>query len=295
MLFFKKIGLERIAWSLRRLYCPVESNALVLEVGSGGNPYARANVLLDAYEDTRERHWVPLVTDRPIILGFGERLPFRDKSFDFVIACHVLEHSADPVAFLNELQRVAKAGYIETPDAFMERVNPYRDHRLEVTVRNAELVIRRKRMWVVEPDTVELYENRVKPLLTGELIPRHPFAFHVRYFWKDVIRFRVVNTETDGPMWDPPAERESCRPIVDPWGGLRSFLLNHLRSLFSQTSRNKALNVLGLLRCPTCAGEELLRFQDEIRCPSCGMSYAVRNGIPIMYHRNLLMRRSVIQ
>ena len=39
MRFFRAIGIERVAWSLRRLHCPVDDNALVLEVGSGGNPY----------------------------------------------------------------------------------------------------------------------------------------------------------------------------------------------------------------------------------------------------------------
>jgi len=106
----------------------VAPEALVLEVGSGGNPYARANVLLDAYEVTRQRHWVPLKTDRPTVLGFVEHLPFKDKAFDFVIASHVLEHSADPDRFLSELQRVGRGGYIEVPDAFMERIIPYRDH-----------------------------------------------------------------------------------------------------------------------------------------------------------------------
>src|SRR3954471_2834901 len=92
----RALGQERLAWSLRRLHCPVDSQALVLEVGSGGNPYPRANVLLDAYEATRERHWVPLVADRPTVLGFVENLPFRDRAFDFVIASHVLEHSSHP-------------------------------------------------------------------------------------------------------------------------------------------------------------------------------------------------------
>jgi len=106
------LGQEKIAWSLRRLYCPVDSEALVLEVGSGGNPYFRSNVLVDAYENTGERHWVPLTMDRPTVLAFAEKLPFKDKSFDFVIASHVFEHSQDPVRFLEEMQRVAKAGYI---------------------------------------------------------------------------------------------------------------------------------------------------------------------------------------
>src|SRR5262245_15583726 len=133
MSLFRRLGMESVAWSLRRLHCPVPDDALVLEVGSGGNPYARANVLLDAYEATAQRHWVPLKVDRPLVLGFAERLPFRDRAFDFVIASHVLEHSSNPERFLGELMRVARAGYIEVPDAFMERINPYEDHRLEIT------------------------------------------------------------------------------------------------------------------------------------------------------------------
>ena len=45
------------------------------------------------FEEARERHRVPLVTDCPTVLGFVENLPFRDNALDFVIAPHVLEHS----------------------------------------------------------------------------------------------------------------------------------------------------------------------------------------------------------
>lgn len=102
---------KKIAWSLRRLALEIPPDALVLEVVSGGNPYPRANVLLDAYEETRERHWVPLIHDRPTVLSFGENLPFKDKSFDYVIAAHVLEHTPYPEKFLAELQRVARGAW----------------------------------------------------------------------------------------------------------------------------------------------------------------------------------------
>ena len=104
---FLAIGKTKWAWACRRLYCPVPASALVLEVGSGGSPYFRANVLIDAYADTRERHWAPFITDRPSVLGMGEALPFRDKCFDFVIASHVLEHSANPEIFF---ARIAECG-----------------------------------------------------------------------------------------------------------------------------------------------------------------------------------------
>ena len=44
----------------------------MLDVGAGGNPYPRANVLLDGYEDTVERYHSALVCDRPFVFGMIE-------------------------------------------------------------------------------------------------------------------------------------------------------------------------------------------------------------------------------
>lgn len=274
MALCRKIGLERFAWALRRLHCPVLRDALVLEVGSGGSPYARANVLLDAYEATRERHWAPLVADRPTVLGFVENLPFRDGAFDFVIASHVLEHSPDPERFVSELQRVARAGYIETPDAFMERVNPYHDHRLEVTVRNNRLVIRKKPDWCADRELVELYEQRAKPWVAGETIPRHPFDFHVRYYWADRIDHEILNPDVDA-AWMPPKI-----PLTSPSasGRARKRLLGALRSLFSQRARNRHIDLLSLMRCPVCKSENLRREGATVVCAGCGSVHPVRDG-----------------
>ncbi len=282
MLYFEKLGMENIAWSLRRLHCPVDKNALVLEVGSGGNPYARANVLLDAYEETRERHWVPLKVDRPMVLGFVEKLPFKDHAFDFVIASHVLEHSSDPQRFLSELQRVARGGYVEAPDAFMERINPYRDHRLEVTCRKNKLIIRKKPSWIVEQDIVELYENRAKPFLTGTLIPKHPFAFHVRYYWRNKIDFNIINPEVNA-AWEPvPCDRQTpaCQGFK---GKMRGMFLDFLRYCLSQKTRNNSLELIDLLICPTCGSDVLSTSAEVLICNRCGAVYPVRNGIPVMY------------
>lgn len=279
MRFARGLGMEKVAWALRRLHCPVPRDALVLEVGSGGSPYARANVLLDAYEVTRERHWAPLVADRPTVLGFVENLPFRDCAFDFVIASHVLEHSPDPERFLSELQRVARAGYIETPDAFMERVNPYHDHRLEVTVRKNRLIIRKKSDWCVDTDLVELYEQRAKSRVAGEAIPRHPFDFHVRYYWSDRIDHEILNPGVDA-AWVPP---ETFAVSQCAGGGTRKRLLRGLRSLFSQRGRNSHIDLVSLMRCPICKGEGLRREGVTLVCAGCGSVHPVREGgIPDM-------------
>lgn len=278
----RRLGWVRMAWSLRRLHCPVDAKALVLEVGSGGNPYFRSNVLLDAFEDTQQRHWAPLVADRPTVLGAVERLPFRDKSFDFVIASHVFEHTTEPELFLQELQRVAKAGYIEVPDALMERLNPYRDHRLEVTVRDGKLIVRKKADWRVDPELVELFESRGKKWISGETIPRHPFDFHVRYYWHDSIDFTVLNPEIDA-AWTAPTEENTGSRSGGVRARINSYILMAVRSLLSQRCRNTQIDLARLLACPECRSADLDVGEKYVICCSCQSEYPVRNGLPMMF------------
>jgi len=273
--------LKRIKWSLRRVTLNIPADALVLEVGSGGNPYPRSNVLLDAYAEARERHWEALVHDRPTVLSFGENLPFKDKAFDYLIAAHVLEHTPYPEKFLAELQRVARAGFIETPDAFMERINPYKDHRLEVTVRDGELFIRKKADWIYDADLVELYEKRAKAIITLETIPRHAAEFHMRYFWKDEIKFTVVNPEVDA-SWTPPAADSNAAQQLGIKAKLRLVILGMIRRWFSQGGRNAKLDILPLMRCPKCHSEQLERKSaDYIVCKGCSTHF--KTGLNIFY------------
>lgn len=266
--------LNKIKWSVRRLTLKIPRDALVLEVGSGGNPYPRANVLVDAYIETRERHWAPLICDRPTVIAYGENLPFKDKVFDYVIAAHVLEHTPYPEKFLAELQRVAKAGYIETPDAFMERINPYKDHRLEVTIRDECLVIRKKHAWIYDADLVELYEKRAKAIITRETIPNFAAEFHVRYFWKDKINFVVVNPDVDATWAPPVSDINSNLPKSSVKVKLRQLILSLIRRLFSQTARNKKLDILPLMRCSKCHSDQIERKSaEEIVCTKCNVHF----------------------
>ena len=280
MRFFRKIGVDSVAWSLRRIHCPVPKSALVLEVGSGGNPYARANVLLDAYEATRERHWVPLVKDRPTVFGFAEKLPFADKSFDFIIASHVLEHSHDPVRFLSELQRVAKAGYIEVPDAFMERLNPYRDHRLEIAESEGRLIITKKPDWCVDEGLQSLYQPRVKKYVTQELMRRRPFAFHVRYYWSDVIDAEVTNPDVS-VNWSAP-NLESEPRAKHRMSLLKWSLLIFMRRIGSQHRRNQQIDLFEIIRCTNCRSTLVKAGDDQLCCAKCQHHYLVREGVPDM-------------
>jgi SAM-dependent methyltransferase len=282
MSIFLGLGMKRLAWAFRRLHCPVSKDALVLEVGSGGNPYFRANVLIDAYASTRERHWAPLVMDRPSVMGFGESLPFKDKAFDFVIASHVLEHSADPEKFIIELERVAKGGYIETPDAFMERINPYWDHRSEVTVRDGQLLVRKKSNWNIDPDLVNLYEHSAKCIIAQKTIVNEPFAFHTRYYWKNKIPYKILNPDTDS-SWPAPAFTHTTSLSTSLRAKVGRFVLHLAREFFSQNERNKKIKLGSLLICPSCKAQDIVLEDDHIRCVACSCKYPIIHGISDMY------------
>ena len=193
----------------------------------------------------------------------------------------MLEHSRNPRRFLEEMQRVAKGGYIEMPDAFMERINPYPDHRLEINVRQGWLIIRKKREWQIDPDVVELYEDRVKEIITKQVIPAHPFVFHIRYYWQDEINFKIINPEVEMMPHSIDQQKAISRKITMK-EAVHTKLLTTIRRLFSQHQRNAKIDLVKLLRCPDCHFSELYSEGDAVVCSHCGRSYLLRKGIPDM-------------
>lgn len=104
---------------------------LVLDVGGGASPFARADWVIDllgyderglygpAPDPANERYspqtWVRRdICDR-------EPWPFADHMFDFSICSHTLEDVRDPLFVCDELMRVSRAGYIEVPSRLEEQ------------------------------------------------------------------------------------------------------------------------------------------------------------------------------
>ncbi len=88
----------------------------VLDIGSGQYPFPYATHLADLYESDTTHRAEPLVRgDLPFEVCDIERLPYKDHEFDFVYCSHVLEHVKDPARACEELMRVGRRGFIETP------------------------------------------------------------------------------------------------------------------------------------------------------------------------------------
>jgi len=164
----------------------------VLEIGSGNRPRKRSNVLCDreVTDNTERAGGQNLVIDeRPFIVADGQQLPFREKSFDYVITSHILEHVEDPRRFTNELMRVARAGYIETPSEISELLFGWPFHRWIVRLDGNTLVLRRR---AADSPFGEYFHNAyARDLLFAEFIDTHVDEFYVRYEWHDTISLRI--------------------------------------------------------------------------------------------------------
>lgn len=114
--------------------CSIKPTDRVLEIGPGGSPHPRSNVLLERNftpeEAAAQRGHAPGLTGEHDIVYFdGGRFPFDDKAFDYVICSHVLEHVEDVPDFVAELCRVASRGYLEFPSIYYDYIYNFRVHR----------------------------------------------------------------------------------------------------------------------------------------------------------------------
>lgn len=276
--------LDRVRWALRKIQLPVNSTALVLDVGAGGNPYPRSDVLLDRLTGAEHRCGESMMMDRPVVFGDAARMPFKDKAFDFVIASHILEHMAQPEVFLRELQRVGKAGYIETPHALFERLHPYHIHCLEVLQIDDTLHIYKKKQ---EIEDSFLGTKQLLDIDTpwGRFMHEQPHMFHTRLFWKDSITYRIHNPDvscewiehinTNSDMGDT---KDSYLTDESGWRAWGLAALNRWH-VWRRKQRLKHFDLVSILACPQCQGDVLLQAE-HLLCPACDCTYSFQDGIP---------------
>lgn len=278
----------------------INPGELVLEVGSGNNPNPRSDILCDRYlHDNAERAGeFGIVIDRPFVVADGYHLPFADKTFDYVIASHILEHMSDPVAFVRELMRVSRAGYIETPSAVSERIFGWDFHHWYISRGKNGLVLQKKSAGVQFGGFFHrLIANQI---WFRRFFEEHENQFYLKYEWQGSITL----TNNVQPTTKQQIQRldriawmllDSAKPDVYldslfflSW--IRRRVIRKIDKEFRRLSwrfktvfnKQGVMNkLLQALVCPQCSGS-LKYFQNILRCSSCRQSYPVEGAIPIL-------------
>ncbi|MBD3181209.1 methyltransferase domain-containing protein [Candidatus Poribacteria bacterium] len=273
----------------------IKSTDLVLEIGSGDNPKTRSDVLCDMLPDDDTQRGGVITLDRPFVAADGQYLPFADKSFDYIICCHVLEHAEDPEMFISELVRVGKRGYIESPTEVGERLYGWPYHKWLINLDSSGKIILKRKLR--ESDFGQVFHYLFSNDRNyARFHRRNHRLFLIQYEWVDEIDYEISDDYyTD--LKDQFTLRELANPsesyslsqriknILPKW------LVKKLKSSITRThGRHKVTldDIIHLIVCPVCKGSLEWIYNDNsgecisVLCLECDRNYKVRNGIPFL-------------
>ena len=168
----------------------------VLEIGPGNVSFPAADTFVGWID------WDAVSLDNLVQCDIQkDPLPFSDNEFDFVYCRHVLEDIYNPFLVCQEMSRVAKAGYLETPSPMAEMCRgidggspPWRGyihHRYIVWNDNGTLRFLTKYPVVDHTNSDELDKQIVNMLRDNTL------CWNTYFAWKDEIPFTYYQHEVD--------------------------------------------------------------------------------------------------
>ncbi len=268
----------------------IKRDDLVLEIGSGHNPKTRSDVLCDKMPEDDTERGGKIVTDRPFIAADGQYLPFADKSFDYIICCHVLEHVEDPAKFISEITRVGKRGYIEVPTEIGERLYGWQYHKWLINVDDSGKLIFKKK--TEESQFGQLFHYLYLSDKNYKKFHDQNYSlFLIQYEWNEKIDYEIKDSNTYFLNLN---EEEIIKKLLNkkvkltprkiiansiPFGLLRS-----IKSLIVKgQKRNKRSlkDIDKIIVCPLCKGQ-LEWNTSMIHCQKCNRTYPIVNGIPFL-------------
>lgn len=274
---------------------------LVLEIGSGNNPHPRANILCDRYlyDNSDRAGGFPVVVDRPFVIADGQKLPFGDKQFDYVICSHILEHIQNPKRFIAELTRVGKSGFIEVPSIVSERIFGWDFHHWHIDRSGGRL-----RLWKKKEG--ERFGGFFHRLIAGEIwfrrfFEEHEAVWYVRLEWSDTIDIRVSKHPISPRMlatYDLDARKLLASAGPSLWADAlfyRRWMMRRLVRKAIKILRRVSWNgriflasgqirtdLFKLLLCPSCLGQLRISSNETLSCVSCRSEYTICGVMPIM-------------
>ncbi len=180
------MGFSRYTWIMffAEKITQIKPTDRVLEIGPGGLPHPRADILLERQytnpdEAKAQRGHTPAPKkDSRIVYYDGRKFPFKDDEFDYVICSHVLEHIENVDDFLTELYRVAKRGYFEFPLAYYDYVYNFPEH-LTFLFYDGKFI-----NWMPKKDTPLQYFSSLQKLFYESMVQEHiTFVDDLKHFF----------------------------------------------------------------------------------------------------------------
>ncbi len=169
---------------------------LIVEIGPGRQPFSLATEFVDWQNSSilanQTVHCLDINKDP---------LPYANKSVDFIYCRHTLEDIYNPLWLCQEMSRIAKSGYIETPapiaeccrgvDASSPPWRGYHHHRYLVWNDGNILIFLPKYPIIEYLNFGEEEENMIRILNGGMLY------WNTYFFWNDQIEYKLLQHDQD--------------------------------------------------------------------------------------------------
>lgn len=272
---------------------------LVLDLASGQDPHPRANILCDKFaaDNTERSCHASLLVDRPLVLADATETPFPDKAFDFVFCSHLLEHMEDPRRLLEELQRIGRRGYIETPSKIYEKINGWEFHRWFVSLEGNRLVLEAKDGVIFDGDLHQWFSSRIlRTPVWDFVVPRlEELGLLTALIWEGHIAYEIVGQAA--PEGSTSFEKANLAPnhlVEIIAASLEAQQLTRaqcakrvMNRWVRRHSDSRISEVLESLICVQCR-RRLQRDGDSWQCVVCHTAYPIVRRVPVMLREAML-------
>ncbi|MEE8577961.1 MAG: class I SAM-dependent methyltransferase [candidate division Zixibacteria bacterium] len=260
----------------------IKRSDIVIDIGSGNNPILRADILVEKYVFSDRERYSGLIMDRPVVSADGARLPFRDKSIDFVHCSHVLEHVPDPAAFLDEIQRVGKRGIIVTPHGDYEKIDPRDQHLWYVWNQKERLILKQKTRWNEYREISKYFFNIIGNVREyWKLFDKYYELFNTIYLWEDKIDYEISgDSNFDFSLFNKASEETTAEAGITLQVSSKAKLKSHFASAV-RSAISAPFNFNDLLCCPKCHSD-LKKNSGLLACPVCQREFKSEGNLVIM-------------
>jgi len=199
----------------------------VLELGPGVLPFPHATHFCGWLDEEQKK-----LPNYKMVDFSKDKFPYEDKEFDFVYARHVLEDLYNPFNCMDEMSRIAKAGFIECPSPIAEMckdVENWKNDKKD-TLKWRGYQHHHYFVWndgqlnfLHKFPTVEYIGLSDEQMIYNAL--KHPVHWNSYYMWKDKIEYKNHEHPRD---YHSPSDMEYANLIIK---GIRNTLDNNI-SLF---------------------------------------------------------------
>jgi hypothetical protein len=153
----------------------------VLHLSFDDEAYGRADIFCGMFN----KRQVANKTYKPIDYS-TTKLPFKDKTFDFVYCTNVLAYTHQPESMLDEIKRVAHRAHIRERSEFAEVIFGWDKTRWIIDVENRELIIKSKNALKISRFGPFFHHLYATDPVFFDYCSQNPGLFNVAVDWDEV-------------------------------------------------------------------------------------------------------------